>query len=82
MEQGFKAIAGESVAQAAGVEASAISVKQWLSCIEQEWLLIFDSADGDPNHVGKCIPPGERGNILFTGRNPMIGHRTFTNPVT
>ena len=74
MEQSFKAIAGESVAQAAGVEASAISVKRWLSCIDQEWLLIFDNADGDPNHVGKYIPPGTRGNILLTSRNPMMDH--------
>ena len=74
MEQSFKVIAGESVARAAGVEGSAISVKQWLCRIEQEWLLIFDNADGDPNHVSKYIPPGKRGNILFTSRNPMMGH--------
>ena len=74
MEQSFKAITGESVAQADGVEASAISVKWWLSHIKQDWLLIFDNADGDPNKVGKYIPPGKRGNILFTSQNPMMGH--------
>ena len=73
MEQGFKAVARESVAQAAGVEASTTSVKQWLSCIEQEWLLIFDNADGDLNHVGEYIPSGNRGNILFTSRDRMMG---------
>ena len=72
MEQSFKAIARASVAQEAGVEDSIISVKLWLSRIDKEWLLIFDNADGDPNLVSKYIPPGTRGNILFTSRNPMI----------
>lgn len=42
--------------------------------MNQEWLLVFDNASGDPNTIGKFIPTGTRGNILFTSRIPMMGN--------
>ena len=73
MEQSFKTIAKDPVAIASGVDSSASSVLQWLSRMEQEWLLVFDNADGDSNIVGQYLPTGARGNILFTSRNPTMG---------
>ena len=73
MEQSFKTIAKDPVAIAAGVDNSTPSVHQWLSRMENEWLLVFDNADGDPNAVGKFVPTSTRGNVLFTSRNPTMG---------
>jgi tetratricopeptide (TPR) repeat protein len=53
-----------------GVEKSADSILQWLSRKDDEWLLIFDNADDDPDIVAKNIPQGNRGNLLITSRNP------------
>lgn len=41
----------------------------WFSWEKREWLLVFDNADGDPSVISKFIPPGDRGNIIFTSRN-------------
>lgn len=49
---------------------SAESVVGWLSRIKHEWLLVFDGADYAPDVINKFIPPGDRGNILITSRNP------------
>ena len=73
IEESLKSIADHPFAKAAGVERSVRSAIQWLSCANHEWLLIFDNADGDPNTIGKYIPPGMRVNILFTSRNRMMG---------
>jgi len=42
------------------------------------WLLIFDNADGSPRVVAKYMPTGNRGNILFTSRNPGVGGSNIT----
>src|SRR5271154_4004186 len=50
------------------------STLQWISCIQGEWLIVFDNADDPhPELVAKFIPPGNRGNILITSRNPSMG---------
>ncbi|KIM72652.1 hypothetical protein PILCRDRAFT_47909, partial [Piloderma croceum F 1598] len=71
-------IAGEPEAQASGVGLSVEDVLQWLSHKECDWLMIFDNADGDPRVVAKYIPTGNRGNILFTSRNPGVGGSIIT----
>ena len=74
IEENIKSIADHPFAKAAGVERSVRSAIQWLSYVDHAWLLIFDNADGDPDTIGKYVPPGIRGNILFTSRNRMMGH--------
>ena len=79
IEENIKSVADHPFAKAAGVERSVRSAIQWLSYADHEWLLIFDNADGDPNTIGKYIPPGMRGNILFTSRNRMMGHHVSSS---
>jgi hypothetical protein len=54
------------------VKPSTESVFGWISTIEHEWLLVFDNADGDPDEVAQFFPPGNRGNVLVTSRNPSM----------
>ena len=57
-------------AQHFGVDGSVQSVLQWLSYIQEEWLIVFDNADDPlPEVVAEFIPSGNRGNILITSRN-------------
>ncbi|KAF8165745.1 hypothetical protein B0H34DRAFT_251302 [Crassisporium funariophilum] len=52
-----------------------VSLKAVLHCIGSlltQWLLIFDNADGAPEVVEEFLPPGSRGNILITSRNPSV----------
>ena len=56
------------------LDDSVESVLQWMSCIQEEWLIVFDNVDALPVHVvEKFIPPGSRGNVLITSRNRSIG---------
>ena len=47
---------------------SAGSILEWISQ-GTSWLLVYDSADAHYDTVEKCIPPGNRGNILITSRS-------------
>src|SRR3984957_19480121 len=78
IELSLRDIAGEQEAQASAVGQSAKSVLQWLSHIEHDLMMIFDNADGDPHMVAKYMPTGNRGNILFTSRNPGVGGSNIT----
>ena len=70
----LKEISSIPAAQASGLDGSAESVLQWISCIHEEWLIVFDNADDLlPDVVAKFIPPGNRGNILITSRNRSMG---------
>ena len=61
-------------AQYSGVDDSVGSVLQWISFLQEEWLLVFDNADVPPPEVvEKFIPPGNGGNILITSRNSSMG---------
>ena len=56
-----------SAAQASCLDDSVESILQWISGIQEEWLIVFDNADEPPVHmVDRFIPPGKRGNILIT----------------
>ena len=61
-------------AQKSGVDGSVESVLQWISFLQEEWLILFDNADNLPSKVvAKFIPSGNRGNILITSRNRSMG---------
>ena len=54
-----------SAAQASCLDDSVESVLQWMSGIQEEWLIVFDNADDPPVYVvERFIPPGNRGNIF------------------
>ena len=70
----LKGISRIPAAQTFGVDGSVNSVLEWMSCIEEEWLIVFDNADNpSPEEVEEFIPSGNRGNILITSRNPSMG---------
>ena len=61
-------------AQGSCLDDSVESVLQWMSGIQEEWLIAFDNADVLPVYVvEKFIPQGNRGNVLITSRNRSIG---------
>ena len=66
MESSIAAIASvDEDARAAGVEASSASVLPWLASRKENWLMIFDGADGGYEEVEAFIPAGKCGNILI-----------------
>ena len=74
MELSLKGISNLSAAQHSGVDGSVESVLQWISFLQEEWLIVFDNADAPPPEVvEKFVPQGIRGNILITSRNKSMG---------
>jgi tetratricopeptide (TPR) repeat protein len=70
----LRGISSISAAQASCLDGSVESVLQWMSGIQEEWLIVFDNADDPPVHVvDRFIPAGNRGNILITSRNRSMG---------
>jgi tetratricopeptide (TPR) repeat protein len=70
----LKGICSIPSAQASCQDGSAETALQWISGIREEWMIVFDNADDlSPDVVAKFIPPGKRGNILITSRNPSMG---------
>ena len=70
----LKGISSLTAAQYSGVDGSVESVLQWISFLQEEWLIVFDNADAPPPEVvEKFIPPGNRGNIFITSRNKSMG---------
>ena len=70
----LRGISNLPIAQNSGVNDSVDSVLQWISFIQDEWLIVFDNADLPPPEVVEMfIPPGNRGNILITSRNRYMG---------
>ena len=73
MEMSLRGISSLPAAQLSGVHDSVGSVLQWISFLQDEWLIVFDNADVPPPEVvEKFIPPGNRGNILITSRNKSM----------
>ena len=60
-------------AQASCLDGSVESALQWISTIQEKWLIVFDNADDPSGAVAKFIPTGNRGNILITSRNHSTG---------
>src|ERR1700728_5449163 len=76
MEMSLRGISSLPAAQYSGVDDSVESVLQWISFLQDEWLIVFDNADAPlPEVVEKYIPPGNRGNVLITSRNRSMGER-------
>ena len=74
MEMSLRGISSLSAAQNSGVDDYVDSVHQWISFLQENWLIVFDNADvPSPEVVEKFIPPGNRGNILITSRNRSMG---------
>jgi tetratricopeptide (TPR) repeat protein len=50
----------------------------WLSTYSKPWLLIIDNADDPDMEISKYFPPGGKGHILITTRNPgAVIHATI-----
>jgi hypothetical protein len=79
----LKGISNVPAAKTFGVDGSIGSVLEWISRIQEEWLIVFDNADDLPLEVlAKFIPSGNRGNILITGRNRSMGRAiSFQNSI-
>ena len=65
IQQGFR-----DIGQRCGIGSEPDVVKQWLSNIQQHWLLIIDNADNPKMNISTIFPVGNRGSILVTTRNP------------
>ena len=66
----LRGISSISAAQASCLDDSVESVLQWMSGIQEEWLIVFDNADVLPDYdMEKFIPGGNRANVLITSRN-------------
>jgi tetratricopeptide (TPR) repeat protein len=72
IEASISAIASDEDARSAGVEANFPSVLRWLGRRDDNWLMIFDGADGGYEIVEGFIPPGKYGNILISSRNATM----------
>ncbi|MCJ1344487.1 hypothetical protein MMC31_002690, partial [Peltigera leucophlebia] len=64
-DQGFL-----EISRICGIDKDPKVVRQWLSNIQESWLLIIDNADDPSVDVSKFFPTGNRGSILLTTRNP------------
>jgi tetratricopeptide (TPR) repeat protein len=74
IETSLKGISSLFAAQDSHVHGSVEFVLQWISSLQEQWLIVFDNADNlSPEVVDKFIPPGNRGNILITSRNQSMG---------
>ena len=70
----LRGISSLPAAQNSGVGDSVDSVLQWISFLQEEWLIVFDNADVPPPEVvEKFIPPRFRGNVLITSRSRYMG---------
>ena len=58
------------ISQKCGVAKDPKVVRQWLSNIQDNWLLIIDNDDDPSVDVSQFFPTGNRGFILITTRNP------------
>ncbi|KAM6493363.1 hypothetical protein JOM56_011497 [Amanita muscaria] len=54
---------------------SAESALEWISC-RNDWLMVFDNADGGYQVVEKFIPSGKGGSILITSRDKGLARIT------
>ncbi|PPR06942.1 hypothetical protein CVT26_004131, partial [Gymnopilus dilepis] len=60
-------------AKLASPDGAVRPILQWISGLQDEWLMIFDNAE---EHIHGFIPPGRSGNILVTSRNRSVGRST------
>ena len=72
MDTSFRDISRLLAAQFSGVDGSVESVLQWISFLQEGWLIVFDNAVPSTEVVEKFIPPGNGGNILIISRNKSM----------
>ncbi|KAF8633078.1 hypothetical protein AX15_001526 [Amanita polypyramis BW_CC] len=65
---------------AADSTPSAGSALRWIAT-RQNWLIVYDNADGGYEVVEKFLPPGNGGNILVTSRNRVLRRVTQGNSI-
>ena len=53
MEMSLRGISNLPAAQNYGVDDSVDSVHQWISFLQEDWLIVFDNADVPPPEVVK-----------------------------
>lgn len=57
------------IAKVGGVASNENAAKNWLSTLQQPWLLLVDNADDPELDVIRYLPKGEGGVVLITSRN-------------
>ena len=60
----LKGLSNISTAQASGVDGSVESVLKWISCITEEWLIVFDNADNPSPEVVAGFIPSDRKSVV------------------
>ena len=80
IEQSYKGIAAENSLGDSSKGDHTEAVLRWLSNSNQEWLLLFDNCESIEN-LG-LIPSGDRGNILYTSRDPALSLTLPRNAVS
>ena len=65
------------IAAIGGVEPNEKAAKNWLMTRDLSWLLIIDNIDDDEVVLDELLPPGNKGFVLITSRDPA--HRTYGN---
>ncbi|KAF9552978.1 TPR-like protein [Agrocybe pediades] len=59
--------------KSSGQAESPVSVLNWISGLEEDWLVVYENAE---DFVSKYLPPGRKGNVLMTSRNPDLARHT------
>jgi hypothetical protein len=62
------------MAQVLQVDENVNSVKQKMTHTSQAWLLVFNNADDPELLLTPYLPPGDRGDVIITSRNPESQH--------
>ncbi|KAK8046223.1 hypothetical protein PG996_014287 [Apiospora saccharicola] len=65
------------IATLGGVEPNEKAAKNWLTTRALPWLLIIDNVDDEEINIEELLPPGPKGCVLVTTRNPA--HVTYGN---
>ena len=69
----------KGIGRTCGLDGSPESALWWIGSLNENYILIFDSADVlSPAALEVYFPPGMRGNILITSRNSAM--MTLTSP--
>jgi hypothetical protein len=58
------------IARRCGLGLDFDGAKSWLANLSHQWLLILDNADDITLDLSNYFPPGDRGTIIITSRNP------------
>ncbi|KAI1357978.1 hypothetical protein F5Y08DRAFT_131670 [Xylaria arbuscula] len=60
------------IATLGGVEPNERAAKNWLATRDLPWLLIIDNVDREEINVDELLPPGSKGCVIITTRNPAL----------